>query len=112
MFDAKQKDQTELGFGTLEMPQLKDLKNSRYLPNSQIIAVTGIVRLNSDDVIRNSNEMNWHKCLKEDEKDFEEFKYSLNDEEVEYEDEISKLQTQANSPDHNTMFLNPSYYDV
>ena len=94
------------------MPQLKDLKNTRYIPTSQIIAVAGIVRLNPDDVIRNSNEMNWHKCLQDDEKDFEEFKYSLNEEEMEYEDEISKLQTQANSPDHNTMFLNPSYYDV
>jgi hypothetical protein len=50
--------------------------------------------------------------LQNDDKDFEEFKYSLNDEEVEYEDELSKLQTQASSPDHNTMFLNPSFYDV
>lgn len=24
----------------------------------------------------------------------------------------SKLQTSASSPDHNTLFLNPSYYDV
>jgi flagellar biosynthesis regulator FlbT len=50
--------------------------------------------------------------LRDDEKDFVEFGYSLNEEEVEYEDELSKLQTQVSSPDHNTMFLNPSYYDV
>ena len=94
------------------MPRLKDLKNSRFPPTTQNIAVAGLVRLNPDDVIRSSNEMNWLKILQNDDKDFEEFKYSLNDEEVEYEDELSKLQTQANSPDHNTMFLNPSFYDV
>lgn len=59
MFDVKQQDQTELGFGKLEMPRLKDLKNSRFPPTTQNIAVAGLVRLNPDDVIRSSNEMNW-----------------------------------------------------
>jgi hypothetical protein len=63
IFEEKQKDQTEPGFGKLEMPLFKDVKNSRFLPSSQNIAVAGLVRLNSDDVIRNSNEMNWLKCL-------------------------------------------------
>jgi len=59
LFDVKQQDQTECGFGKVEMPLLKDLKNSRYLPTSKNIAIAGLVRLNNDDAIRNSNEMNW-----------------------------------------------------
>lgn len=82
----KQVEESDLGFGRLEMPKLKDLKINRPT-SSQNIALSGIIRPNFDDVILGSDEQNWFKRLQNDDADLTEFKIELNDEEIEYGDE-------------------------
>jgi len=77
LLDVKQQDQTELSFGKLEMPRLKDLKESIFPPTTEKIAVAGLVRLNPDDVIRSSNEMNWLQILQMTTKIFKSSSISL-----------------------------------
>lgn len=62
LISVKQAEESELGFGKLEMPKFKELK-ANVAAFSQSIALAGIVRPNCDEVILESNEQNWFKRL-------------------------------------------------
>jgi|LauGreDrversion4_2_1035121.scaffolds.fasta_scaffold545888_1 hypothetical protein len=92
------------------MPSVRELVHSKIEPSTKSVCESGLIRLNFDDNMLGSSNVDLLTYLRNDTADLEEFKLNLNEEELDAEDQ--KLHITSTAPDYNSLYLNPNYYDV